>query len=49
MNEKILDALMRLFALITDPTDVANNKSARVVVEAYIVACSPPRSWKNTS
>ncbi len=36
MNEKILDALMRLFALITDPTDVANNKSARVVVEAYL-------------
>ena len=36
MNEKILDALMRLFALITDPTDVANNRSARVVVEAYL-------------
>ena len=36
MNEKILDALMRLFALITDPTDVANNKGARVVVEAYL-------------
>ncbi|MBO7462125.1 MAG: ATP-binding cassette domain-containing protein [Bacteroidales bacterium] len=36
MNEKILDALMRLFALITDPTDIANNKGARVVVEAYL-------------
>ncbi|MCR5453900.1 MAG: ATP-binding cassette domain-containing protein [Bacteroidales bacterium] len=36
MNEKILDALMRLFALITDPADFANNKSARVVVEAYL-------------
>ena len=36
MNEKILDALMRLFALITDPTDIANNKEARVVVEVYL-------------
>ncbi len=36
MNEKILDALMRLFALITDPTDHVNNKSARDVVEAYL-------------
>lgn len=36
MNEKILDALMRLFALITDPDDFDNNSESRVVVDAYL-------------
>jgi len=36
MNEKILDALMRLFALITDPDDFDNLAKPRAVVEAYL-------------
>ncbi|MCQ2252009.1 MAG: ATP-binding cassette domain-containing protein [Bacteroidales bacterium] len=36
MNEKILDALMRLFALITDPDDFSNLGRSRSVVEAYL-------------
>lgn len=41
MNEKILDALMRLFALITDPDDFGNESKSRGVVEAYLRGVIP--------
>ena len=36
MNEKILDALMRLFALITDRDDGRHTQDARKIVCAYL-------------
>ena len=36
MNEKILDALMRLFALITDRDDGRYTDDARNIVGAYL-------------
>ncbi len=36
MNEKILDALMRLFALIIDPEDTINAAKSKDVVQAYL-------------
>ena len=36
MNENILDALMRLFALIIDPEDYGNIDKSRDVVSAYL-------------
>ncbi|MCQ2974775.1 MAG: ATP-binding cassette domain-containing protein [Bacteroidales bacterium] len=36
MNEKILDALMRLFALITDRTDENRSNNARDIVASYL-------------
>ncbi len=43
MNEKILDALMRLFALITDPDDFDNLARPRGVVEAYLKGLISPQ------